>query len=311
MNLNRIILVFAVSLITASTALAQSSMQDINIPALVRETNRNGVQMSSRMFDYTFTQTVSLRLINKNGRVKTEPLRVYEVYPMPGRRLIKKLVSEDGMMISQERAAKELKRVSDALTKAEREEEQKKAKQTSQASVVTLQSETQCEIAGYATEFFGADGGEIIFSIPDFLCAGEFYAPRRESFRGRDTIVLSFRPRASYVPPSKARAPIAKLIGTVWIDASDKIVSRLEAWTAAQQSVAQSSPRQSFHTEAALIYEQVRLADGTWLHASTRMNTASNPSLFNGVNIDFKDTFDDFHRFNAESKSFQLASPKP
>lgn len=284
-------------LIIAFHASAQNRYADLDIPALILETNHHGVAMSNRMFDYTWTQTVSYRLVNRRGKIRSEPLRVFEVYPMPGRRLIKKLVSENGVAVSAERAAKELRRVSEELEKAEREEQKKRARPP--ASSIKPEPAKGCLVVGYLTEFFGADDEVVLLSIPDLLCAGEFSSPRQQMMGGRETIVLDFRAREDYVPPSKARAPIANLAGSVWIDAADRVVKRLEAW-----------PASSNEKEPVLVYEQVRLSDGTWLHSSTRFNSTKHRQAFNGVSIDFEDRFTDHQRFTTAVEEYKLNAPK-
>ncbi|HKY05906.1 MAG TPA: hypothetical protein VJQ56_13510, partial [Blastocatellia bacterium] len=102
-----------------------------------------------------------------------------------------------------------------------------------------------------------------------------------------------------YAPPSKAKAPIAKLAGRVWIDASDRVVKRLESW-----------PASSSEREPVLVYEQVRLSDGTWLHQSTRFDSTKHRELFNGVGIDFEDRFTDHQRFKTSVDGYKLDGPK-
>jgi hypothetical protein len=73
------------------------------------------------------------------------------------------------------------------------------------------------------------DGEGITFGVSQFLRQCEFSAPRRTQVADRETIILSFRarPDVAFAPREKY---IAQLVGEIWIDAADKVVTRLEAW---------------------------------------------------------------------------------
>ena len=63
------------------------------------------------------------REINSKGEVKKETVKVYEVFPIAHREPVMKLISENGVPLAGERAAKEQKRVEEEFAKAEREQE--------------------------------------------------------------------------------------------------------------------------------------------------------------------------------------------
>src|SRR6185436_15464595 len=86
---------------------AQSSVAEVNVRELISQAYRNGVTMSGRIFLYTWTDTRKYRLLDKRGKEKVFPTQVYEVFPnrVAGRWLLRRLVSEDGMPLSPERAA--------------------------------------------------------------------------------------------------------------------------------------------------------------------------------------------------------------
>ncbi len=56
-------------------------------------------------------QKETAREINSKGEVKKETVKVYEVFPIANREPVMKLISENGVPLSGERAAKEQKRV--------------------------------------------------------------------------------------------------------------------------------------------------------------------------------------------------------
>lgn len=299
--------VLALSTIPSS---GQTVDPNLNIPQLIRDAYRNGAAMSRRIFQYAWTDTRTYRVVEKGGKVKTYPVQVYEVFPnrVNGKFVLRRLLSENGVPLPPERAAKEQARLVKELEKDERDAEKAEQKSASKKSPPVAPDDS-CVPEGYMTSY-GANGGLIVFSISDFLCAGEFSNPRRGAVNGREAIALDFRPRADYRPPNKEREPITGLQGRVWIDATDRVVSRLEAWPALDGGRLGLNEVQRNPTEVVLVYEQMRLTDGTWMHALTRINTTNHPKLFNRVTIEFQEVFTDYKRFSSEVDSYQIGKPE-
>ena len=299
--------VLALSTILSS---GQTVDPNLNIPQLIRDAYRNGTAMSRRIFQYAWTDTRSYRVVEKGGKVKTYPVQVYEVFPnrVNGKFVLRRLVSENGVPLPPERAAKEQARLVKELEKDERDAEKAEQKSASKKSPPATPDDS-CVPEGYATSF-GANGGLIVFSVSDFLCAGVFSNPRREAVNGREAIVLDFRPRTDYRPPNKEREPITGLQGRVWIDAADRVVSRLDAWPALEGERLGSKEVQRNRTDTVLVYEQIRLGDGTWMNALTRINTTNHPKLFNGVTIEFQGVLSDYKRFSSEVEGYRIGKPE-
>src|SRR5262249_6734546 len=160
--------------------------------------------------EYAFTQTETDKEISSKGELKKQTVKVYEVYPLPNREPVKKLISENGVPLSAERAAKEDKRVQQEFAEAERDREKDEKKA----------AERRAE--RYKKEQEGTE-------ISPFLKVCEFVSPRREQWEGRETIVFDFRPKPGFRPTNREESLIAKLVGVVWIDPVDKQIIRLEA----------------------------------------------------------------------------------
>lgn len=90
--------------------------------SLLLEVARNERAMSGRRLEYTWTTKVTERELDKGGAVKKQSVNVYEVYPVRGE-FARKLISKDGVPVSQERADKELKETVKRLEEAAREEQ--------------------------------------------------------------------------------------------------------------------------------------------------------------------------------------------
>src|SRR5688572_22228135 len=99
-----VITVVGVLVLSTIPSLGQTVDPNLNIPQLVRDAYRHGAEMSKRIFQYTWTDTRTYRVVEKGGKVKTYPEQVYEVFPnrVNGKFLIRRLVRENGVPLTPE-----------------------------------------------------------------------------------------------------------------------------------------------------------------------------------------------------------------
>jgi hypothetical protein len=291
------------------TAAAQTTTQPAavgaDIPALIREVARSEHAMQPRRLEYTWTAKVTEREVDKRGAVTKETVRVYEVYPVKGE-FVRKLVSENGVPVSAAEADEQFKRAVSKLEQAERERQKQAA---APAPKPAPPDPSGIQTFGFSSGYkfrHNFTTGEFVFAPWRVLRAAEFYDPRRERFRDRDAVVLSFRPRADFQPANDLQKPYAQLAGRLWLDAADKAVMRIEAWPL--QSVAGAAARP---TDPAIVYEETRLPDGMWLESLVHVRTTDAKAVFNGVDVDATKEISDFKRFATNSGDAQVATPPP
>ena len=280
-----------------------------DIDALLLEVARNERAMTARRLEYTWTLKVTDREWGKGGELKKQTINVYEVYPVRGE-LARKLVSKDGVPVSKERADEELRQTVKRLEEAAREEQKRAALQPNPRPVpVPTGPRGPSEIPsfGFSTgqRHGGLGSGEISFAVWRFFRYGEFTGMRRQSLRGRDCVVLDFRPRADFRPANDAQKPYARLAGRLWIDAADKAVARLEAWPYdPQRPAAAPDPRPR------VVFEHERVADGLWLERFVHLDTHADKDLFNGFELDTAKESSDFQRFTTRGGDAKLDPPE-
>lgn len=291
---------------------ARQSAEGFDVGALLMEVARNEKAMLRRRLEYTWTAKLTDRERDKRGGVKKESVSVYEVYPVRGE-FARKLVSKDGVAVSKERAEEELKRAAERLEKAAREEQKRdEQKAPPPPPPGDAQNPAGLPSFGFSAGHRNSNGfssSEISLSVWRFFRYGEFTAPRRERLRGREVIVLDFRPRADFRPADEIQRPYARLAGRLWIDAEDKTVARLEAWPydpQAKGADAPASPR-----EPSVVFEHERLPDGVWLEHLFRLQTYGHKDIFNGIELDFTKEATGFQRFTAGAGDEKLDAPKP
>jgi hypothetical protein len=264
-----------------------AATESLDVAALLREVNKNQDQLENRVAEYAFKQTETDREINDKGELKKETVKVYEVYPLPNREPVEKLISENGVPLSADRAAKEDRRVQEEFAKAEREKDKDEKK-----------------VAQRRAEREKKEGTE----ISPFLRACEFISPRRESIGDREAIVFDFRPRLGFKPKTREESLIAKLIGVVWIDPVDKQVIRLEARLAEGFKMA-GGLLVSLKPGAALVIEQTRMAQGVWLPKFAQINLSVKVLLFGGGDFNKTIEWSEYRHFAGDVKDYKIDTP--
>ena len=269
-----------------------AATENFDIAALLREVERNQDELENRVAEYAFKQTQTDREINDKGELKKETVKVYEVYPLPNREPVQKLISENGVLLSPERAAKENRRVQEEFEKAEREKEKDEKK--------VAQRRAEREKAR-------AEGREAT-EISTFLKVCEFVSPRREFIGAREAIVFDFRPREAFKPKNREESLIAKLIGVVWIDPVDKQVIRLEARLNEGFKMG-GGLLVSLKPGAALVMEQTRMLQGIWLPKFAHINLSVKVLLFGGGDYNMTIEWSDYKHFSGDVKDYKIDTP--
>ena len=269
-----------------------AATENLDLAALWREVVATQDELEKRVAEYAFKQTEIDREINSKGELKKETTKVYEVYPLPNREPVQKLISENGVPLSPDRAAKEDKRVQEEFAKAERDKEKDEKK------VAQRRAEREKKKDEEGTE------------ISPFLKACEFVSPRREILGGRETIVFDFRPRAGFKPKTRQESLIAKLIGVVWIDPVDKQVIRLEARLAEGFKMA-GGLLVSLKPGAAVVMEQTRMDQGVWLPKFAQLNLSVKVLLFGGGDYNKTIEWSEYRHFAGDVKDYKIDTVKP
>lgn len=270
----------------------------LDVPALLREVGRNQDELEKRFTEYSFVQKETDREISGKGELKKETIKVYEVFPIAHREPVMKLISENGVPLAGERAAKEQKRVEEEFEKAERDKEKDRLRFEKNRAELERKK---------------AKGGNSEDDDPDisaFLKICEFVSPRRERFRDREAIVFDFRPRPGFKSSNRQEDLISKLVGVVWIDPADKQVMRLEARLAEGFKMA-GGLLVNLRPGAAVVMEQTRMTEGVWLPRLAQVNLSVKVLLFGGGDYNKTIEWSDYKHFSGDVGDYKLDAPKP
>jgi hypothetical protein len=268
----------------------------VDVTSLLREVSRNQDEVEKRFTEYSFLQKGTAREIDSKGVIKKETVKLFEVFPLPNRNPIMKLISENGVPLSGDRAAKEDKRVQEEFLKAERDKDKDAQK------VADQRAERDRKKAAQQSEDDDVE-------ISQFFRHCEFVSPRRERFQDRETIVFDFRAQPGFKPSTRQESLISKLVGVVWIDPQDKQVIRLEARLAEGFKMG-GGLLLSLRPGAALIMEQMRMNEGIWMPRFMQINLSVKVLLFGGGDFNQTVEWSDYKHFSADVDSYKLGVPK-
>jgi hypothetical protein len=270
----------------------------LDVSTLLREVSRNQDEVEKRFTEYSFLQKETDREIDGKGVVKKETVKVFEVFPIANRAPILKLISENGVPLTGDRAAREDKRVQEEFEKAERDKD-KDAQKQEQRRAERLRK------TGAGGQ---QDEGDNV-AISQFLKVCEFVSPRRERFQDREAVVFDFRAKPGLKPANGPESLISKLVGVVWIDPVDKQVMRLEARLAEGFKMA-GGLLLSLRPGAALVMEQTRMREGIWLPRFMQINLSIKVLLFRGSDLNKTFEWSEYKHFSADVGGYKLEAPK-
>jgi hypothetical protein len=273
--------------------------ETLDVVALLRDVSRNQDELEKRFTEYSFVQKETSREISSKGEVKKETTKVFEVFPIVNRAPVMKLISENGVLLTGDRATKEQKRVEEEFLKAERDKDKDAER------VQKFRAERERKKAARAKE--GEEDDDV--DISQFLKVHEFVSPRRERFRDREAVVFDFRVRPGFKSSNREENLISKLVGVVWIDPADKQVMRLEARLAEGFKMA-GGLLVNLRPGAAYVMEQTRVAEGLWLPRTAQINLSVKVLLFGGGDYNQSYEWSDYKHFSGDVGDYKLDSPK-
>ena len=268
----------------------------LDVQALVKEAICKGA--GDAMVEYTYVQNALRREKKKNGiEQKTWTYEVFIPTLKSGIRTkgILLLISEDGVAVPPD----ELEKARVRAAKKLEDEEEKISQKRSPTDTSSVAATGMRPIGSYLRL---NRAGSAVLNVNTFLSNAELTLLRRETQNGREALVFKFSPLPNAQFDDKEKY-ISQLTGEISIDAADHILTRLVAWPV--NASAEKGPL------PAVSFEMLRLDTGVWLPALTRINGVDYPELFQGIDLDVKNTYSNYIRFSTGVQDVQIDAPKP
>ncbi len=293
-------------------AVVPASIDDpIDIPALVKEAFCKGA--GDMLTEYSYVLNSVGRSKDKKGNTKEESI-TYEVF-IPTLKSgthakgILVVTSRNGVPVPADELERARKQAGERLEKAE----EKNARETPAPAETDPNVKGMLPLGMYTHSTSNRSSltgkGSAALAIHTFLETCELRLVRREPHDGREMLIFNFTPlpEAQFANNEKY---IAQLTGEIWIDARDRIVTRLTGWPSLSANTNSFNPSlKPVERPPAVYAEMMRLPEGIWLPRVVRINGADYQKLFDGITSDSLSTFSNYVRFSTEIKDVKVNSP--
>ena len=244
------------------------------IRQLIREVQDHQKQLEKVRENYTYSSLQTTQDIDTNGQVKKTQTEEYEEFYANGH-VIGRLVKKDGKPLDDHDQQKETERVTKLVEKAQ---------QTPSDQPLHSQSIT----VGKVLEMMDVRN------------------PRRQTFRGRPTIVFDFVGRKDAQTHGLAQDLSKKLQGTMWVDEADRQIAHLEARFIDNFNVdggllARIEKGSSFYFDQGLVNGEV------WLPVGGEGTIQARVLLVKGIRQHGSERDYDYKRFRVEAEQLKDA----
>lgn len=269
------------TLFTTAAAQAEDSSAPASSPArldlrqLLRHVEDHQKQVESLREDYTYDCLETNQQIDSDGQVKKTTTEKREEFFVNGH-MIGRVVERNGQSLSQSDTQKEDQRIAGLVVKAQKTPPDQRL-----------------------------EGPNI--TVSRVLELMDLRNPRRETFRGRPTIVFDFVGRKDIKTHGMMEDASKKLRGTVWIDEGDLQVAHLEVMV-----------DDNFHIAGGLLasvekgsnfrFDQVRVNADLWLPVGSEANMQARVLLIKNLRERLVQHDFGFKRFSVEAAGMQRTS---
>lgn len=259
-----------------------------DIPALLKELQKNEDKVDNILENYSYTQKNAKRELGKDGILRETESETYQLSFYKGNR-IRRLVEKNGRPLSEREQRDEDREVEKRVAEIEKRIAKQEAKAVEQSSSGAPDEQSRR------------------VSIAEVLRASRLINPRRERFRGRDVIVFDFEPNPDF-DDKNAQSFLkffGKVGGVMWIDEKDKQVARIEAVLFDNYKVG-GGILANLKKGASFTLEQERVGDEIWLPSTADINMSVKVLLVKGFNINHIIKSSNYRKFETEVKDAKV-----
>ena len=292
-----------------------ASIQDpIDVFALVNEALCKGA--GDLAADYTYTLKYTTREKGEKEKVK-EAAIIYEVY-MPAlksgthARGVLLVTHRNGKPIPAKEQKKERLKAGESLEEAEKQ----MASAPPSPSIKEIDPKIGMLPLGvypavtFQRGFVMINSKTISLNVNVFLLRCDLTPIRREILDGRESLLFRFNPRKN-AQLSEDVKYVQLIDGLIWIDAQDRIVTRLMGWPLGMlDSNRTDSIAKVIGMPTAVFIELIRTPEGVWLPREARINGLDYPKIFDGKSIEQSFSFSEYKRFVIEVRDVTVGAPK-
>ena len=243
---------------------------------LLQEVERNQKKLEGLQRDYTYHVHTDQQELDKQGSLKKNETEEAESLTIDGVR-VNRLIARNGKALTPEEQQKESERIDKEVTKAK---------------------ERRSKIQSKGGE--SDERGEEIMPVSRILELGSFSNSRREWKSGRPVIVLDYAGNPQAKTHSTFEGIMRNVVGTVWIDETDRIVIAAEGHFFADFKLG-AGLLADLRKGTSFDFRTTRVSDGVWLPADIRGQGTVRVLLFANFSGRLHVTTSDYRRFRTSA----------
>ena len=282
-NSARVAATATLSLLLVSSALGQQAAPDAAIPdirQLMVQVMDHQKQLEKVRENYTYHSSNSVQEIDSSGKVTKTETEESEVFFINSHR-IERTEAKDGKPLNDHDQQKEQERVNKLVEKAQK-----------------TPSGTPLE------------GHDETISITHLLDIMQVTNPRRETFRGRSTIVFDFAGKRDAKTHGLAEDASKKIAGTLWVDEKDLQVARMEAHFIDNFHVG-GGILANVQKGSSFYFDQAPVNGEIWFPTQAEGHVEARVLLVKGVREHFVEHDSKYERFSVETETSKTATVVP
>jgi hypothetical protein len=230
--------------------------------------------------NYTYHSSNIVQDIDSGGKVTKTESEDSEVFFVNSHR-IERAVKKDGKPLSDHDQQKEQERVNKLVDKAQ-----------------------------HVPPGQPLEGRDEQISITHLLDIMQVTNPRRETFRGRSTIVFDFAGKHDAKTHGIAEDASKKIAGTIWIDEKDKQVARMEAHFTDNFHVA-GGLLANVQKGSSFYFDQAPVNGEIWFPTNAEGHIEARVLLLKGIRQHVVEHDSDYERFSVETETSKTATVVP
>ncbi len=241
---------------------------------------------SDRMLlsNYTYNEVETVRFLDKDSTVKRIKEKRYEVFPSFDEELLyRKLVEENGELVSKKDLEKQDRKY---RKRVEKWEKKARKKGISDEEARRLREEEEGEKEQRAVDD--------VFRLYEFELLG------RGSVGEYSTYLIGFSPRPDYKPRVKEVKLLKKISGKAWVSDEDFQLVRIEADLIENASFGLGILAK-LHKGATMSFQRRKVNGEVWLPAVAHFSGKGRFLLFKGFRVELTSEYSDYKRFSVSS----------
>src|SRR5688572_12348827 len=274
--------VIALMMLAASPAAQERPLPDYG--PFAAQVRKHLATDEERQSGYMFIERRTEQKVDGTGRITSESVKVYEVYPgLPGEERYRRLIEEDGRPIPADRLARQ------------DTDRRKKAEEYARKQAVPSERQKDAREQDKARQEYSA-AVEDIFRIYDIQML------RREPIEGIDTILATLTPKPGARPLTDDGKVMRHFKARAWISESDYELVRVEIEAIDNLSFGLGLLAR-VHKGTVATYQRRKVNGETWLPAEVTWTASGRVLLVRRLRLRGVSEFFNYRRYSVDTKT--------